>query len=76
MPKPPLDLEMLGIPLDATLTYADNKDATCTVTNLSPPEVVINGQVVSIDRDVFGLYCSGIFVRRFHADSKKRRFPA
>ena len=48
MAKPALDLEMIGAPVGATLTYVDNKDASCVVTSLSPPKVVINGQVVSM----------------------------
>lgn len=39
---------MIGVPLGATLTYNDNDEITCVVTNLSPPEVVATGNIYSL----------------------------
>ena len=44
MSKPSLNLEMIGVPLGAILTFSDNESITCVVTKLSPPEVVYEGE--------------------------------
>lgn len=49
MPKPNLDLEMIGVPLGATLTYIEDENITCVVSKLSPPEVVIEGKNQRLD---------------------------
>ncbi len=43
MSRPSLNLEMIGVPLSAILTYIENEDVTCVVTKLSPPEVGLDG---------------------------------
>ena len=48
MSKPELDLEMIGVPLGAQVTFHDDDDTTCIVTQLSPPEVVYKGKVYTL----------------------------
>ncbi|MDE0200506.1 MAG: hypothetical protein OXK78_20030 [Caldilineaceae bacterium] len=48
MARPNIDLEMIGIPVGATLTLRRRDDVECVVVGLSPPEIVYEGEVVSL----------------------------
>lgn len=48
MSKPDLNREMIGVPLGTILTHNDHEDITCVVTELSPPEVVLDGNNLSL----------------------------
>ena len=48
MSKPSLNLEMIGVPLGAILTYNDDEEISWVVTKLSPPEVVLDGKNCSL----------------------------
>ena len=84
MPKPNLDLEMIGVPLGATLTYLDNEAITCVVTNLHPPEVVLDGNLHSLydaTKTVIGtsFYNGSSYYWRYGGETlydRRRRFEA
>lgn len=50
MARPNVDLEMIGIPVGASLTFRGRDDVKCVVVGLSPPEIVYEGKVVSLSR--------------------------
>ena len=50
MARPNIDLEMIGIPVGATLTLRGRDDVGCVVVRLSPPGIVYEGEVVSLSR--------------------------
>lgn len=50
MARPNIDLEMIGIPVGATLTLRGRDDVKGVVVGLSPPEIVYEGKVVSLSK--------------------------
>ena len=46
--KPNISLEMIGVPLGAVLTFADNENITCVVCQQNPARVVYEGKVTSL----------------------------
>ena len=48
MRKPDIDLEMIGIPVGATLTFWTDADINCIVVQLTPPRVVFNEEVLNL----------------------------
>ncbi len=50
MARPDIDLEMIGIPVGATLTLRGLDDIECVVVRLSPPGIVYEGEVVRLSR--------------------------
>ena len=48
--RPKIDLELIGIPVGATLTLRGRDDVNCVVIGLSPPEIVYEGKVVSLSK--------------------------
>ena len=50
MAKPKIDLEMIGIPVGATVTLRGRDDVACVVVGLNPPRIVYGGESVSLSR--------------------------
>ena len=50
MARPRIDLEMIGIPVGATVTLRGRDDVACVVVGLNPPQIVYEGEVVSLAR--------------------------
>ena len=48
MARPRIDLEIVGIPVGATLTLRGRDDVSCVVVALNPPEIVYGDEVVSL----------------------------
>lgn len=46
--KPRINLEMIGVPLGAVLTFAENEKITCVVCQLYPARVLYEGEVTSL----------------------------
>ncbi len=46
--RPRLNLEMIGVPLGAVLTLAENENINCVVCQQSPARVVYEGEVTSL----------------------------
>ena len=43
-----INLEMIGVPLGAVLTLAENENITCVVSQQYPAQVVYEGEVTSL----------------------------
>ncbi len=52
MPKPNLDLEMIGVPPGATLSFWNQPNITCVVVSQSPPRVAYGKDVISLTEAV------------------------
>ena len=50
MARPNIDLEMIGIPIGATVTLRGRDDVACVVVGLNPPRIVYGDEVVSLSR--------------------------
>ena len=50
MARPKINLEMIGIPVGATLTLRGRDDVSCVVVALNPPEIVYGDEVVSLSK--------------------------
>ena len=50
MARPRIDLETVGIPVGATLTLRGRDDVACVVVCQDPPQIVHEGEVVSLSR--------------------------
>ena len=46
--RPRINLEMIGVPLGAVLTLAENENITCVVSQQYPAQVVYEGEVTSL----------------------------
>ena len=46
--KPRVNLEMIGVPLGAVLTFVENEEITCVVCQQYPAQVVYEGDVTSL----------------------------
>ena len=50
MARPRIDLEMVGIPVGATLTLRGRDAVACVVVCLNPPRIAYGDEVVSLSR--------------------------
>ena len=50
MARPRIDLEIVGIPVGATLTLRGRDDVACVVVCLNPPRIAYGDEVVSLSR--------------------------
>ena len=50
MTRPRIDLEMIGIPVGATVTLRGRDDVVCVVVGLNPPRILYEGEEVSLSR--------------------------
>ena len=48
--KPKFNFEMLDVPVGSILTFKDQEDVICKVTNQKPPRVCYKGEVVSLTK--------------------------
>ena len=46
--RPRINLELIGVPLGAVLTLAENENITCVVCRQYPAQVVYEGEVTSL----------------------------
>ena len=46
--RPRINLEMIGVPLGAVLTLAENEEITCVVCQQYPAQVVYEGEATSL----------------------------
>ena len=73
--RPRINLEMIGVPLGAVLTFAENEEITCVVCQQYPAQVVYEGETTSLSDSARGQVNWSIPSRgRFTGNMKGKRF--